>query len=487
MKRKSTLHKVLYTIGAVAVVTVLSLIPVPGVSQTYMKAIFSKVDMLNFINIFSGGSLSRMTIGAFGISSYITASLILQQMTIVFPSLEKTRNDGATGRKRYERLEAILAVAIAAVSGTLLANAFRYSPLFADSSLAACAAAVAFWSAGAWGVIRIAKSIDRKGIGNGISVVLGANIISGFPAAFISYFRLYVIGQPAVRAFVYGGGIVLGTAFLILLGIILSQSAIRIEIIQSRKQASVISQKGIIPISAGAISVLPAVYALSLMALPSFAVTVMNIRPKGILKTVIEMTSAQSWTAPTKWTHIAGLVMFIGLVVISAFASCELSINAKEIAAHMKRNGDMIENVAPGEITERFIEKRANVMTVMNIVIIAATVLLPSLVCSIAGIGGASFLGTSMLIAVAVLVDIHERYTASRICDGKAVELPKEPKRKAVSAEHKGLSVFREISFPTCRAKTVGILRCAIIMAGTGSVLSGFGYALSQAVAFVLH
>ena len=482
-RRNGTGRKAVFTLLAIAGVTVLSVIPVPGVSPFYMKAFFGNADVLGFMNIFSGGSLSRMAVGAFGVSSYITASLVLQQMTIVFPALERTRNDGATGRKRYERIEGIMAVAIAALSGTLLARAFRYSPLFRSTSVPNCIAAVAAWTLGAWIVVKIARAIDEHGIGNGISAVLAANIITGIPGPVISYMNTYVIGQPAVKALLYGGGLALGIIAMIALGILLTRASIDVEIVQSKKKASAISKRARLPISAGSISVLPAIYALALMSLPGLVVSIAGITPKGYLKSALNMLSTTAWASPKNWTDMVGLFIFIGLVVLSAFASCGLSINASEIANRMRKSGDMIPGVKDADM-ERFLQRRANAMTVVNIVIIAVAVLVPELVMSLAGVGSMTFFGTSMLIVVAVLMDFHERWTACRICDGKSVR-EERGKDRRISPKAKGLAVLREMNFHMTCARIADMMRCAIMIAAGGAVLSGISSLAAQAVSLL--
>ena len=193
--RERTLRRKLgYTLMVVLVAAGLSQIPVIGINSAYLSAFFSRTGITGFMDALSGGSLSRLSAGTFGITSYITASIIIQLLTVAFPSLEKMRKDGEQGRRRFERAEFILSMAVTVLGATALAIGFGKRGLFRGTSPVWPVIAVTEWTAVSFVIVKLALSVEKKGIGNGPTLILGMNILGRIPSQVVSYFLLVTSG-----------------------------------------------------------------------------------------------------------------------------------------------------------------------------------------------------------------------------------------------------------------------------------------------------
>lgn len=444
LKDRRLRRRLLYTLFVIAATAAIAQIPVYGISSTYMSIIFAKTSITGFMNALSGGALGKMSMGGFGITSYITASIITQLATVIFPSLETLRKDGERGRKIFEKAEFWLSMVITLVGGIGVAIGFGRGGLFVHYSLLTVAAAIAQWLIGAYIIIKLALGVEDHGIGNGPTLVLGFNILSGIPSSFISFIEANIAPLKGTKL---AGGIAslsLALFVIFILAIYLQTGMDNIPLKVSGKKASVISADGRVPVSVNVANVLPVIYASTLAGLPYIIVSMLGIKQKGAVKTLVDMTTASNWYVPTKWTHVAGLVIYLVLFVWFAYYSADLAFSADEIADTMRKNGDVIPGVEPGKQTVKYLSKRKNVMTFINIIFLLLIVTLPDAICAWLKISSMSFIGTSLIIVISMIYDEHLRLRAACLPKSRKYALFPETKkkksgknRKAVKRSHK--------------------------------------------------
>ena len=413
LKDRRLRRRLLYTLLVVAVSTAIAQIPVYGISSTYMSAIFSKTSITGFMNTLSGGALGKMSMGGFGITSYITASIVIQLLTVIFPSLETLRKDGERGKKIFEKAEFWLSMIITLLGSIAVAVGFGKSGLFIHYSLLNVVAAVVQWMIGAYIIIKLALGVEDHGIGNGPTLILGFNILSGIPSSFTSFVEANIVPLKGVKQ--AGGIAILAVALLVvfILAVYLQTGMDNIPLKVSGKKASVISADGRVPVSVNVANVLPVIYASTLASLPYIIVTMLGVKQKGAVKTLVDMTTASNWYAPTKWTHVAGLVIYLALFVWFAYYSADLAFSADEIADTMRKNGDVIPGVEPGKATVKYLSKRKNVMTFINIIFLLLIVTLPDAICTWLKVSSMSFVGTSLIIVISMIYDERLRLRAA--------------------------------------------------------------------------
>ena len=416
LKEKRLRKKLYFTVLILLICSAMTAIPVYGINVTYLDMLFGNSSMFTFLDALSGGAMARLSISGFGVSAYITASIVLQVISLIFPQIERIRKEGESGRKYMERVQLILAMAFTLVGSISLAIMCQRGKIFIHNNLSSIVIAVCSWMVGAFLTIYLAQKINDYGIGNGITLLLGINILSRFPSSVVMFWRNYVLNAAnTTTAILCVLGLILGVLLFYLFTVYLERGMLRIPLIQSKKQSSLLNTNGYVPMPVNIASVLPVVYASSLLALPNMFVSIFGIETEGIVSKLLATLDSTNWYTFERWYYPAGLVLYILLIIFFGFVSSRMSFSAEELADNMKKNGDVIANVKPGEESIRFFEKRRLVLTVLNILFLLVIVILPELICSLLGIGGFSFIGTSLIIVIAMLTDTSMKLRAESI------------------------------------------------------------------------
>lgn len=423
MKEKKLRKRVFFTFMVLLVSSALTQIPVYGINSSYMSSIFEKAGILSFIDSLSGGSLSNLSVAGFGITSYITASIVLQLLAVVFPKIENIRKDGEQGRKLIEKITFVLGIIFTVTGGAALAIGFgkqgllvKYSPLYV-------VIAVACWLAGSFIIMFLGQKVEEHGIGNGITMILGFNILSRIPYNIISYYKYDVAGKKPVMMAVYIAGLILALFVFYLIAVYLQTGVLNIPIKQTRKQASVVNTDGVLPVNVNIANVLPMVYASSIISIPSLVIAISGVKLGHTAEEVFSIFSSSNWYRPEHWFQPLGLLLYVLLIIGFAFFSSSLSFSVDEIADSMKKNGNVIPNINPGADTVKFLEKRRKVMSSVNVVFLVVLAIVPDFICSILGITSFTFLGTSLVIIIGMLFDTALRFKAVSLHNDKRFKL----------------------------------------------------------------
>lgn len=423
MKEKELRKRVYFTLFVLAVASALTQIPIYGVNPTYMKSLFEKASVLTFIDSLSGGSLSNISMAGFGITSYITASIVIQLLSVCFPKIEKIRKDGEQGRKLMEKITCVLAIIITVVSGTLLAISFGKNGLFVEYTPMYVIFAILCWLFGSIIIVYLGSRVEQYGIGNGFTLILGFNILSRIPYNIQRYYYANVEGKSAALMAAYIGGLAIALFVLYLITVYLQSGVLRIPLKQTKKKASSMNTDGYIPISANIANVLPVIYASSLVTFPSLIVALFGIRAGKTWTEVLSSLNASNWYNPSHWYHVAGFALYVLLIIAFGFFGSSLTFSSDEIADSMKKNGNVIPGVNPGADTVKFLERRRRVMSVINVVFLLVIAIVPDFVCSLLGITSFTFLGTSLIIIVNMLSDTALRARAASLHNDRQFQL----------------------------------------------------------------
>lgn len=423
MKEKTLRRKVYFTLFVLAVSAALTQIPIYGITEGYMDALFTSESVLSFVDALSGGSFSNMSVAGFGITSYITASIILQLVAVLFPKIENVRKDGEQGRKFMEKITFVIALVFTIVSGTVLAIRFSNSNMFISNSPVYIVIAVASWFVGSFIIVFLGQKIEDYGIGNGITMILGCNILSRIPNNIIDYCQTNISGNGIMHGILYICGLALVLYLFYIVAIYLQMGVLNIPIKQTRKKASVVNTDGYLPINVNISNVLPVIYASSIISMPSLIVALFHIHTNETANKVLAVLSSSNWYKPSEWYQVFGLVLYILLLICFGFFSSSLAFSSDEIADSMKKNGNVIPGINPGDDTVKFLEKRRKVMSAINIIFLLVIAIVPDLLCSILGIHSFTFLGTSLIIIINMLFDTALRTRAASIHNDKQFRL----------------------------------------------------------------
>lgn len=397
---KSTIRKVFYTVLVVFVSLVLSHIPVYGIKSDILSGVFSDRSMLSFTDILSGGSLSQLAVGGFGVTSMITASIVVQLAGVIFPKIEKYRSDGETGRRLFDKIELLMAVAITLfVSLVITVVGSNYYEL--DGFMKAIP--VIEWLIGTVVIVKLAQSVQDHGIGNGQTLILAANIASRVPAEIV---KRVVSEQPISSILILSAVLLITIVFAILL----QSGFVSVKIQQTNKPVSIMNSEGIIPVPVSMSSVLPLIYASAIVSVPAL-ISSFTGKEDGILGYIMLFTTQSYWYNPNTWQNVVGFAVYILLVFLFSVYASKLSFSAPDIANRMRERGDVIPGVRPGEETEQYLDKRRRKLSIISAVLIIIVAILPDFVFAKLGITGFSFMGTSLIILMAAFYDLRLRIT----------------------------------------------------------------------------
>lgn len=412
---KSTIRKVFYTVFVVFVSLVLSHIPVYGIKSDILSGVFSDRSMLSFTDILSGGSLSQLAVGGFGVTSMITASIVVQLAGVIFPKIEKYRSDGETGRRLFDKIELLMAVAITLlVSLVITVVGSNYYEL--DGFMKAIP--VIEWLIGTVVIVKLAQSVQDHGIGNGQTLILAANIASRVPAEIVKR----VVSEQPISNILILSVVLLAT---IVFAILLQSGFVSVKIQQTNKPVSIMNSEGIIPVPVSMSSVLPLIYASAIVSVPAL-VSSFTGKEDGILGYIMLFTTQSYWYNPSTWQNIVGFTVYILLVFLFSVYASKLSFSAPDIANRMRERGDVIPGVRPGEETEQYLDKRRRKLSIISAVLIIIIAILPDFVFARLGIAGFSFMGTSLIILMAAFYDLRLRITGLLKQHNKKYSLFKE-------------------------------------------------------------
>ena len=397
---KSTIRKVFYTVLVVFVSLVLSHIPVYGIKSDILSGVFSDRSMLSFTDILSGGSLSQLAVGGFGVTSMITASIVVQLAGVIFPKIEKYRSDGETGRRLFDKIELLMAVAITLlVSLVITVVGSNYYEL--DGFMKAIP--VIEWLIGTVVIVKFAQSVQDHGIGNGQTLILAANIASRVPAEIV---KRVVSEQPISNILILSVVLLVTIVFAILL----QSGFVSVKIQQTNKPVSIMNSEGIIPVPVSMSSVLPLIYASAIVSVPAL-VSSFTGKEDGILGYIMLFTTQSYWYNPSTWQNVVGFAVYILLVFLFSVYASKLSFSAPDIANRMRERGDVIPGIRPGEETEQYLDNRRRKLSIISAVLIIIVAILPDFVFAKLGITGFSFMGTSLIILMAAFYDLRLRIT----------------------------------------------------------------------------
>ena len=353
-KVKDIRSRLLFTFLALLIVRIGCAIPVPGINHNFFQAWLAQKEGLGFLDALTGGSFSDMSIFALNISPYITSSIVMQLMTIVFPKLEEMQKDGETGRKKINEISRYLTVVLAIIeSVAVVIGIGNTGRLEGGITFANVVVVTASFTAGSAFLMWLGERITEKGIGNGISMILLFNIVSTLPNDFSNLFTKFVVNPTAVIYKVLGAiGIAAVVIVLIVLVILLQDAQRKIPVqyakkVQGRKMVG--GQGSFIPLKVNTAGVIPVIFASSLMNTPVIIMSFMGFAPARahFWPKVAYLLSSDKWFNFSDWgefKYTLGALIYVALLIIFAYFYTSITFNPMEVANNMKKQGGSVLN-----------------------------------------------------------------------------------------------------------------------------------------------
>jgi len=397
-KAKDLRNRILFTLGLLIVYRLGTYIPVPGIDGQALRQFMedAATGLGGVLNMFSGGAIGRMGIFALGIMPYISASIIVQLMTSMVPQLEQLKKEGQQGQKKINQLTRYGTVALAIFQAWALASSLEAGELVTDPGMFFRVACVITLVGGTMFLMWLGEQITSRGIGNGISLIIFIGIIAEIPAAlaqFLSQGRSGAI-SPAVII-----GVILMVVVTIAFVVFMERALRKIHIQYPRRQVGMKiydGQSSHLPIKVNPAGVIPAIFASSLLLLPTTLATFSGGNTGPVMSTIL------AYFGPGQPLY---LLFFGGMIIFFAyFYTFNVSFKVDDVADNLKNQNGFVPGIRPGKKTAEYLEYVVNRVLFLGSIYLAVICLLPEIARSQLAIPF-YFGGTSVLIIVSVTMD----------------------------------------------------------------------------------
>ncbi len=397
--------RIFFLIGALAVFRLLASVPIPGVDRAALAAFFSNNQFFGLLNIFSGGGLSQLSIVMLGVGPYITASIIMQLGTIIFPQIKQAYfEEGEAGRARFIGWSRLLTIPIAILQGIGFLFLLQNQGVIAPLGTVAFIANIILIAAGSMLLMWIGELITEFGIGNGVSLIILAGILAGVPSSISqAIFAASAADIPTYFAFAAL------SALMVYAVVVVSDAERSIPIAYARAVRGAAMSQGAatyLPIRLLQAGVIPIIFALSLLLVPQMALSMLSSAH------VSFATSAAAWyTSFLSSTWNYGAVYF-ALVVLFTYFYTAVTFEPHRVAENLQKTGAFVPGVRPGRETQEYIGNVVNRVTLPGACFLGLIAVAPSIIQGLTGVTTIVLGGTALLIAVQVALDLAQKIDA---------------------------------------------------------------------------
>jgi len=400
--------RLLFLIGALIVYRIGTYIPVPGINPAEVARFFSDQSntILGIVNMFSGGALSRLSIFAMGVMPYISASIIIQMMSMVMPSLMELRKEGESGRRKMTEYTRYGTVILAMFQSFAAASALAKGNMTVISGWQFLFTATITMTTGTLFLMWLGEQITERGVGNGISMIILAGIVAGLPGAIGSTAEAVSSGEmqgPFALLLVI---LVLGTTAFV---VFVERAQRRIAVNYAKRQVGrrmYAGQSSHLPFKINMSGVIPPIFASSLLLFPATLASFLGANSQGPVASVM-----QNVAAALGYGQPLHLVIYALLIIFFCFFYTALVFNARDTADNLKKSNAFIPGIRPGQQTADYIDKVLTRLTLWGALYVTAVCLLPEILVSSQGVPF-HFGGTSLLIVVVVVMDFMSQLQA---------------------------------------------------------------------------
>ncbi len=403
---KAIRRRVLFTVVGLVIFRFLANIPIPGVNPAELARFFSGNQLFGLISVFSGGGLSNLSIVMLGVGPYITASIIMQLLTMMSPKLKAMyQEEGEAGRKKFSQLSRMISVPLALLQAYGFIILLQKQGVITHFSSFDLAINVLVVTAGSVLLMWIGELITEFGIGNGVSLIIFAGIVASLPAAVAQTFFSFDPSQiPMYIAFVF-------VALVIIYGVIFITEAERPIPVTYAKQVRGNRVYGgvstYIPLRLNQAGVIPIIFALSILLFPQF---ILGLISGAVSNETIQSVSA-SILAFLSNGYVYASLYFLMVVVFTYFYTA-VTFDPHQIAENLQKNGAFVPGVRPGQSTSEFIGRVLTRITLVGALFLGLVAVLPLIMKAITGIASLAIGGTALLIVVSVVLDLVKKIDA---------------------------------------------------------------------------
>ncbi len=401
------LRRLGFMVGVLVVFRLLTAVPIPGVNQEQLAQFFANNQALGFFNVFSGGGLSNLSLVMLGVGPFITASIIMQLLTVIFPSIKSMyQEEGEMGRKRFGQYSRLLMVPLAILQGAGLIYYFESQGIIDPLSPFLFAVNVAVVVAGSSLLTWLGELVSEFGIGNGVSLIIFAGIVSSLPQTLGQLLFNFDVSQiPMLVAF---AAAILAITF----GVVYVSEAERpVPVTYAKRVVGNSTTGGVstyLPLRLNQAGVIPIIFALSILTFPQIALTYATTStavPSWLASLAVTLQSFPGSTA-------VYVFFYFFFVFVFTYFFTAVTFEPSQMASNLQKNGAFVPGVRPGEATTEYLGKVITRITFVGAVFLGGIAVLPLIIQYATGQASFAIGGTALLILVSVVLDLVRKIDA---------------------------------------------------------------------------
>jgi len=395
----------LFVLFALILFRLLAAVPVPAISSTELAGFLSNNQFLGLLNIFSGGGLSNLSIVMLGVGPYIVATIIMQLLTTVFPRLKEIyHEEGETGRRKFSQYSRMLAIPLAIVQGFGLLALLGSQDILPALTMFDRLTSVVVITGGSMLLMWLGELVNEFGIGNGVSMIIFAGIVAGFPSAIGRTIFTFELSQLPL----YLGFIVL--AVVIIAGVVIITEAERpIPVTYAKRVRGMKMYGGVstyLPLRLNQAGVIPIIFALSILLFPQMITNMLAGSSNAVLAGINKFV-----TAILQNTWIYGILYFL-LVFVFTYLYTAITFDPHATSENLQKSGAFIPGTRPGASTAEHLSHVVTRLTTFGALFLGIVAVLPIILQALTGLQTLAIGGTSLLIVVSVVIDLVKQLNA---------------------------------------------------------------------------
>ena len=409
LKVKDIRKRLLFTLVVLIICRLGSQLPIPGIDTDTISQYLNSLlgDSFNLLNSFTGGSFESMSLFALNVTPYITASIIIQLLTIAIPALEELYRDGEDGRKKINNITRFVTLGLSVLESAGLAIGFGKQGLLSNYGPLIVMEMIVCLTAGSVFVMWLGEQITDKGVANGISIILLCNIVSRMPNDLYNLYQKFMEGKQISNVIIAGVIIFLVILGTIIFTIVLNDAERRIPVQYSRKIQGGSQLGGLgstLPVKVNTANVMPIIFSSSLLQFPLVIKQLIGADSKGAAGFIFNALNQSNWCNPDHWNWSIGLIVYLVLNVIFAYFYTSITFNPLEISNNMKKQGGYIPGIRPGKATVDYLNSILTYIIFIGAVGLCIVAVIPIFFNGYFG-ANVSFGGTSIIIIAGVVLE----------------------------------------------------------------------------------
>lgn len=398
--------KIVFVLIIFAIFRLMANIPMPGINAENIKNFFSRFQIFGLLNIFTGGALDRLSIVMLGLGPYITATIILQLLTMIFPQLEKMyKEEGEAGKQKFNQYGRLMTIPLAMLQTYAMLTLFQRQNVISSLAPSLLLASILTVTAGTVFLMWLGELISEKGIGNGVSLLIFAGIIADFPS---NIGQLLVTWDPAqIPSYL----LFFAMSLLIITGVVfITEGRRNIPVSYAKRVRGTRMYGGVstyLPLNINPAGVIPIIFALSILLFPGMIANFLA-GTGGALGNIAKSVGA---FFQNPWIYG---ILYFALVVLFTYFYTAVTFDPKAISSNLQKMGGFVPGIRPGESTANFIHYILNRVLLVGALFLGTIAVMPSIIGGATTVKGFTFLigGTALLIVVSVVLETMRQINA---------------------------------------------------------------------------